>query len=69
MNKTDVIRAWKDPLYRASLGPEKLAHLPAHPAGVIELADEQLRGVSAAALTTAQTCTEYSFRGWRPCCP
>ena len=69
MNKTDIIRAWKDPAYRAALSPAELAHLPAHPAGLIELSNEQLRGVSAAALTTAMTCTEYTFADRRACCP
>ena len=70
MNKTDIVRAWKDPVYRAALSPEELTHLPAHPAGVIELSDEQVRGVSgAAALTTAIDCTEYTFANRRACCP
>lgn len=29
----DVKRAWKDQNYRASLTPEQIAELPAHPAG------------------------------------
>lgn len=69
MRKIDIIRAWKDPVYRASLSPEELAQLPAHPSGALELHDEQLRGVSAAAETTAQTCTEFSFNNYRRCCP
>lgn len=72
MGRLDVIRAWKDPEYRSTLGPEELSKVPAHPAGLIELGDEELAraaGLSAPALTTAQTCTEYTFRGWRRCCP
>ena len=69
MRKVDVIRAWKDPVYRATLTPEELAELPSHPSGALELQDEQLRGVSAAAETTAQTCTEFSFNNFRRCCP
>jgi mersacidin/lichenicidin family type 2 lantibiotic len=42
MNKVDVIRAWKDEDYRLSLSDEERAMLPAHPAGVIELADAAL---------------------------
>src|SRR3982750_4107709 len=42
MNKTDVIRAWKDPFYRASLSEEAQAALPQHPAGITELSEEQL---------------------------
>jgi mersacidin/lichenicidin family type 2 lantibiotic len=66
MNKTDVIRAWKDPVYRATLTPEQIASLPEHPAGAIELADEKVRYVYGAVPTIA---TMYSYRDWRQCCP
>ncbi len=46
MNKTDVIRAWKDPFYRASLSEEAQAALPQHPAGVADLTDDQIRTLS-----------------------
>jgi mersacidin/lichenicidin family type 2 lantibiotic len=69
MNKTDVIRAWKDPLYRASLSAEERAQLPDHPSAAVELADEQLKLTSAAALTTAMQCTEYTFNNFKSCCP
>jgi len=70
MRKSDVIRAWKDPAYRATLTAEELAQLPGHPSGALELRDEQLRAVTGAvALTTAIDCTEFTFRNWRRCCP
>jgi len=69
MNKADVIRAWKDPFYRASLTAEQRALLPDHPAALVELDDEQLKSTSGAALTTAQTCTEFTFNNFRRCCP
>lgn len=71
MNKSDLIRAWKDPVYRSSLAAEELGALPAHPAGMIDLRDEELRGVGGAAVvTTALTCTAHTFGGWRTCgCP
>ena len=37
MLKAKIVRAWKDPEYRASLSAEERAKLPAHPAGMIEL--------------------------------
>ena len=43
MNKNDVIRAWKDPAYRASLSEEEQAALPLNPAGIADLSDDQLR--------------------------
>jgi len=70
MMQTDVIRAWKDPFYRASLPEGILADLPAHPSGLLELDDEQLMTSSGlVAMTTAPTCTAYTFLGWAACCP
>lgn len=43
--KLDVIRAWKDEAYRASLSEEQLAMLPANPIGEVELSDSELAGV------------------------
>jgi mersacidin/lichenicidin family type 2 lantibiotic len=70
MNKTDVIRAWKDPVYRATLSEEEMAAVPLHPAGLADLSDDQLRiaGGSDVA-TTAPTCTNFTFLNWRACCP
>jgi mersacidin/lichenicidin family type 2 lantibiotic len=67
MNKIDVIRAWRDPEYRATL-----TEVPAQPAGLIELSDEELEsaaGLASLVSTTQQACTEYTFRGFRRCCP
>ena len=69
MNKSDLIRAWKDPVYRSSLDAAKLGALPAHPAGLIELQDEELRSVGGA-ITTALGCTMHTFGQWASCgCP
>ncbi|HEX2220838.1 MAG TPA: mersacidin/lichenicidin family type 2 lantibiotic [Gemmatimonadales bacterium] len=46
MTRVDVIRAWKDEEYRASLSAAELAELPAHPAGLIELGDTDLDAVA-----------------------
>ncbi len=40
--KIDVARAWKDPVYRDSLTASERAQLPPHPAGMIELSQEEL---------------------------
>ena len=70
MHKIDIVRAWKDPLYRATLSPEELAQLPAHPAGALELRDEQLKEAAGGLIvTTYRTCTEYSVNHLRTCCP
>lgn len=67
MKKGDLIRAWKDPMYRSTLGAAELGALPAHPAGIIELRDDDLRGVGGAVITTAKECTINTFLGWRAC--
>jgi len=70
MNKTDVIRAWKDPAYRATLSDEEMAAMPLNPAGLADLSDDQLRIAGASEVaTTAPTCTNYTFLNWRACCP
>ena len=42
MTPSDIIRAWKDPSYRAGLPAPQRAQLPAHPAGAIELPEPTL---------------------------
>ncbi len=51
MTRNDVIRAWKDPKFRASLSPEQRAALPAMPAGerVVEMDETQLTNVDGGA--------------------
>ena len=45
MSDLDVIRAWKDEVYRNSLSADEQALLPANPAGAMELTDDELKGV------------------------
>ena len=45
MTASDIIRAWKDPRYRAGLPATQLAQLPTHPAGAIELPEPTLHTV------------------------
>jgi len=68
MKKVDAIRAWKDPLYRASLSDEERAGLPAHPSGILEITDEHLQATSGGT-TTAPMCTNYTYFNLRYCCP
>jgi mersacidin/lichenicidin family type 2 lantibiotic len=59
MKKEDVVRAWKDPAYRASLSAEEREALPGCPAGspLAELHEEQLLGiVGGMALTPRYSC-------------
>jgi mersacidin/lichenicidin family type 2 lantibiotic len=46
--KFDIIHAWKDATYRASLSAEAQALLPASPAGEFELSDADLEVVNGA---------------------
>lgn len=72
MSELEVIRAWKDPVYRSTVDPGLLA-AAANPVGEATLSDEDLKEASWPAvgpvLTTAITCTELSWRGWARCCP
>lgn len=68
MNKTDVVRAWKDPLYRARLTREEIAALPVHPSGLGELEEGQLKG-TAGGITAAAPCSVWTFHNLVACCP
>ena len=69
MNKVDLIRAWKDPVYRARLSREEIAGLPDHPSGLLELDEGLLKEVAGAfPMTTYKTCTAYTSNQARGCC-
>lgn len=55
--KLDVIRAWKDEAYRASLSEEQLAQLPASPAGAVEINEDYLRGVTGGDWNSTFCCS------------
>ena len=47
MSNRNIIRAWKDPVYRNSLSNAERAALPANPAGsLVEISDEDLENVA-----------------------
>jgi mersacidin/lichenicidin family type 2 lantibiotic len=73
LSKLDMIRMWRDPEYRSTLSAEELAQLPSHPAGLVELSDEELgraSGLDAIPSTTAPECTMSTWsHGPRRCCP
>jgi len=65
MSKTDVVRAWRDREYRASLSSDELAMLPPNPAGELHMSDVRFHrasGPSKSNATTAWFCTNYTFR-------
>ena len=51
----EIIRAWKDKQFRDSLNEEQRAQLPANPAGLVEIDDEQLIQVAGGQIRSA-TC-------------
>jgi len=59
MSTSEIIRAWKDADYRASLSAAARAALPAHPAGSIDLAGAGLGGARGMRIRTA-------IKGGRP---
>ncbi|MDC0672148.1 mersacidin/lichenicidin family type 2 lantibiotic [Nannocystis radixulma] len=59
MKNVDVIRAWRDPEYRATLSAEQLNALPANPAGVVELSALELENVNGG--TFHWTCTNNTI--------
>jgi mersacidin/lichenicidin family type 2 lantibiotic len=48
----EIIRAWKDKNFRNSLSEEQRSQLPANPAGLVEIDDEQLVQVAGGAVYT-----------------
>ncbi len=57
MSELDIIRAWKDKTYRNSLSADELAQLPEHPAGAIELTNDELANVDGGTVPTPTTPT------------
>jgi mersacidin/lichenicidin family type 2 lantibiotic len=51
MSRLNIIRAWKDPEYRASLTDGERAILPENPAGSILIPDSALDSVAGGSLT------------------
>lgn len=64
----EIVRAWKDAEYRATLSEEERASLPEHPAGWVELPDAQMETVMGAqqALTTPN-CVAGTVTGMQQC--
>ena len=48
MSHGEIIRAWKDPDYRASLSADTRSRLPANPAGTIDLPEPTLQPAAGA---------------------
>jgi mersacidin/lichenicidin family type 2 lantibiotic len=53
----DILRAWKDETYYLSLTDRERQSLPAHPAGLIELSDDELRLAFGGSGSTNTDCS------------
>ena len=64
----DVVRAWKDPAYRATLSTVELAQIPASPVGMSELDPNVLGNVIGAGtrtnILTIKTCAPIPTKNW-----
>ena len=50
-------KAWKDPVFRATLSDADLAAMPASPAGIADLSAEQFDGVNGGTANTVWCLT------------
>ena len=65
----DVIRAWKDEDYYLSLREDQRQALPANPAALIEISDDDLRNVSGGSGSTNTDCSHpRTFCTYKPIC-
>ena len=66
MNTETLIRAWKDPAFRASLSSEQRQALPENPSGkpMTELGDDELTDVTGGALIIRPTPPIVFTRHW-----
>jgi len=64
MSKLDVVRAWRDAEYRASLAESQRALLPDNPAGALNLSDLDLESVAGG---TASTGPIWGTFIWNAC--
>ncbi|MEM8963319.1 MAG: mersacidin/lichenicidin family type 2 lantibiotic [Acidobacteriota bacterium] len=66
LNANDIVRAWKDADFRASL-----ENAPDSPAGVVEIDDSFLAGVGGAqevGISITNTSTFCTVSGWQVSC-
>jgi mersacidin/lichenicidin family type 2 lantibiotic len=66
-NGMNIAKAWKNPLYRASLTEKQRNSLPEHPAGGIAIPDAELDGINggttipcSVTVVTAAVCNTLS---------
>ena len=60
MSTKNIIRAWKDPVYRNSLSENERAALPPNPAGAIEISDSDLGRVAGGEAPSSSWCNTWA---------
>src|SRR5580704_9477910 len=60
MSNKNIIRAWKDPVYRNSLSASERAALPPNPAGAIEISDADLGLVAGGEIPASALCHSWA---------
>jgi mersacidin/lichenicidin family type 2 lantibiotic len=65
MSNEQIVRAWKDSKFRASLTAEQRQMLPQNPIGELDLSEEEL-GIVAGGLTSP-VCTDYCTHAGTRC--
>ncbi|GAB2921153.1 mersacidin/lichenicidin family type 2 lantibiotic [Micromonospora sp. NPDC003197] len=68
MPTTDVVRAWTDTDYRATLSADQLAQLPAHPAGDLNAELAELVEMYEACSTYMTPCNTGPASTGPACC-
>ena len=69
MSTADVVRAWRDPEYRSTLGAAERAALPDYPASSLELGDDEREaGGSPTTMTGGPSNTGVGTGGGCDCC-
>ena len=61
----DVVRAWKDASYRASLSADEIAALPANPAGRVEMDDaglSEVNGLGTGIYLSLGCCPGFTYK-------
>lgn len=58
-DKVDIVRAWKDRLYRQSLTPEQLEQIPPNPVEDEELSDDELSEVAGGGFDYSRSSNKW----------
>jgi mersacidin/lichenicidin family type 2 lantibiotic len=68
MATIDIIRAWKDESYRASLSADERAAMPENPAGPVELTDMDLGAVAGGNAVWTETPVSFCYCNSKSIC-